>query len=339
MEPVLEIEADLLPPEQIPKAPFKFPKAWSKSTISETDYLFQFPEKCLNELYNLNIELQKNALPALITRPEMYELENCRAFMKKIKEVLDNGVGFALLEKLPVEAISTEVATTIHWLLGSLLGRPVAQNFKDGKMLYEVRDLTEGKGKNLIGVRGSHTNAELTFHTDCSSNISPPDYVGLMCLRPALTGGQSQLTNWYAVYNKMLESRPDLCARGFKPMLFDRQLEHSENDPRVASRPPFAFDGKMSVRYSERLNRQGYKIAKQAMDQEAQDMLETIDSILKDPEMRIDLNFQSGQIQWINNASIGHRRTSYIDHPSDPALKRCLVRMWLREKGKISYLG
>ena len=75
------------------------------------------------------------------------------------------------------------------------------------------------------------------------------------------------------------------------------------------------------------------------MDQEAQDMLETIDSILKDPEMRIDLNFQSGQIQWINNASIGHRRTSYIDHPSDPALKRCLVRMWLREKGKISYLG
>ena len=88
MEPVLEIEADLLPPEQIPKAPFKFPKAWSKSTISETDYLFQFPKKCLNELYNLNIELQKNALPALITRPEMYELENCRAFMKKIKESL-----------------------------------------------------------------------------------------------------------------------------------------------------------------------------------------------------------------------------------------------------------
>ena len=107
MEPVLEIEADLLPPEQIPKAPFKFPKAWSKSTISEADYLFQFPKKCLNELYNLNIELQKNALPALITRPEMYELKNCRAFMKKIKEVLDNGFGFELLEKLTVEDIST----------------------------------------------------------------------------------------------------------------------------------------------------------------------------------------------------------------------------------------
>ena len=256
-----------------------------------------------------------------------------------IKEVLDDGVGFAIMEKLPIDSVSLEVATTMHWLLGSLLGRPVAQNYKDGKMLYEVMDLTEGKGKNIIGVRGSHTNADLSFHTDCSSNISPPDYVGLMCVRPALEGGESQLTNWYAVYNKLLESRPDLCARGFKPILFDRQLEHAADDPRVLSRPPFAFDGKITMRYSERLNRQGYKIAEQPIDKETEDMLAAIDTILKDPEMRVDLNFQSGQIQWINNASIGHRRTSYVDHPGDPSLRRCLVRMWLREEGKISYLG
>ena len=339
MESILEIETDLLPPERIPTAPFEFPKAWVRSTISKEDYFFQFPEKCLIELENLNKELQKNFLPALITRPEMYQLENCKAFMKMIKEVLDDGVGFAIMEKLPIDSVSLEVATTMHWLLGSLLGRPVAQNYKDGKMLYEVIDLTEGKGKNIIGVRGSHTNADLSFHTDCSSNISPPDYVGLMCVRPALEGGESQLTNWYAVYNKLLESRPDLCARGFKPILFDRQLEHAADDPRVLSRPPFAFDGKITMRYSERLNRQGYKIAEQPIDKETEDMLAAIDTILKDPEMRVDLNFQSGQIQWINNASIGHRRTSYVDHPGDPSLRRCLVRMWLREEGKISYLG
>ena len=63
---------------------------------------FQFPDKCLVELENLNSELEKNFLPALITRPEMYELENCRAFMKMIKGVLDDGVGFAIMEKLPI---------------------------------------------------------------------------------------------------------------------------------------------------------------------------------------------------------------------------------------------
>ena len=149
MEPILEIETDLLPPGKIPTAPFDFPKAWSKSTISEEDYFFQFPKECVAELENLNIELKKNVLPALITRPEMYELENCEAFMKKIKDVLDNGVGFAVIDKLPIDSASEEVATTMHWLLGSLLGRPVAQNYKDGKMLYEVKDLTEGKGNNF----------------------------------------------------------------------------------------------------------------------------------------------------------------------------------------------
>ena len=87
MESILEIETDLLPPERIPTAPFEFPKAWVRSTISKEDYFFQFPEKCLIELENLNKELQKNFLPALITRPEMYQLENCKAFMKMIKEV------------------------------------------------------------------------------------------------------------------------------------------------------------------------------------------------------------------------------------------------------------
>ena len=41
MESILEIETDLLPPERIPTAPFEFPKAWVRSTISKEDYFFQ----------------------------------------------------------------------------------------------------------------------------------------------------------------------------------------------------------------------------------------------------------------------------------------------------------
>ena len=59
MEPILEIETDLLPPERIPKAPFEFPKAWSDQPY-QRDYFFQFPDKCLIELENLNEELQRN---------------------------------------------------------------------------------------------------------------------------------------------------------------------------------------------------------------------------------------------------------------------------------------
>ena len=122
-------------------------------------------------------------------------------------------------------------------------------------------------------------------------------------------------------------------------MLFDRQLEHAEGDPRILSRPPFAYDGKITVRYSERLNIQAYEFMNEEMDKEGSEMLQEIAEILKDPEIRVNLDFEPGQIQWINNASIGHRRTSYLDDPNDPENKRTLLRLWLREKGALSYLG
>ena len=335
MTSILEIETDLLPPEEVPVAPFKFPKAWNHKTINKSDYFFKLSTECLEELKVIAEDLTASPLPYLILVPEMYNLRKCRVFFEGIKFALDEGVGFAIIDSLPINDYPIKTVQALHWLLGKLIGRPVAQSFS-GQMMYEVKDRGTPIG---IGTRGSHTNAELRFHTDCSSNVAPPDFVGLLCVKKSMEGGQSQLTNWYEVYNRLLEKRPDLCARGFQPMLFDRQLEHAEGDPRILSRPPFAYDGKITVRYSERLNIQAYEFIKEEMDSEGAEMLEEIAEILKDPEIRVNLDFEPGQIQWINNASIGHRRTSYLDDPSDPENKRTLLRLWLREKGALGYLG
>ena len=45
-------------------------------------------------------------------------------------------------------------------------------------------------------------------------------------------------------------------------------------------------------------------------------MLREIAEILEEPDVSLDLDFQPGQVQWINNATIGHRRTSYLDDPT-----------------------
>ena len=44
-------------------------------------------------------------------------------------------------------------------------------------------------------------------------------------------------------------------------------------------------------------------------------MWEAIFEIINNPKIRANLNFEPGKIQWINNASIGHRRTSYLADP------------------------
>ena len=335
MLPVLQIETDLLPPEKVPAAPFAFPQAWNRANVSKNDYFFKLSDACSAELRTIGEDLTAAPLPYLVLTPDMYALDHCREFIGEVKHALDEGVGFAIIDRLPLDDFEMPVIEAMHWLLGKLLGRPVAQSFA-GKMMYEVRDRGTPIG---IGTRGSHTNAELRFHTDCSSNVAPPDYVGLLCVRPAMEGGRSQLTNWYEVYNRLLEQRPDLCARGFQPMLFDRQMEHADGDPRILSRPPFAFDGKITVRYSERLNVQAYDMIGEPMDKDGAEMLAAIAEILEDPEISLDLDFQPGQIQWINNATIGHRRTSYLDDPNDPENKRTLLRLWLREKGGLGYLG
>lgn len=335
MERILRIEKDLLPPEKVPAAPFDFPRAWTRRTIRKKDYLLRLPRGCKTELRRVAKSLIHDPIPVLSLRPDLFELAQCHTFMKGVKNTLETGVGFAIVDRLPLEDYPLDVVTAMHWLLGSLMGRPVAQAW-DGRMLYDVKDY----GKQIgVGTRGSVTNAELRFHTDCSSNTAPPEKVGLLCVRPAKEGGKSQLTNWYSVYNRLLERRPDLCARGFEPILYDRQLEHHPDEPKLLSRPPFAYDGNIAVRYSERLNYQGYKLAGRKMDRKADEMLKAIAEILEDPAIRLDLDFEPGQIQWVNNAAIGHRRTGYTDDPKDSGKQRLLVRMWLRDWGRISYLG
>jgi alpha-ketoglutarate-dependent taurine dioxygenase len=65
---------------------------------------------------------------------------------------------------------------------------------------------------------------------------------------------------------------------------------------------------------------------------------ETARSILDSPELYVDLDFQPGRIQYVNNRSTGHARTEFRDD-DEPERKRHLVRMWLRDHGRRGYRG
>ena len=49
------------------------------------------------------------------------------------------------------------------------------------------------------------TRAEMLFHADAC------DYVGLLCLHGAKSGGDSRVASSVTVYNRILERRPDLA--------------------------------------------------------------------------------------------------------------------------------
>jgi alpha-ketoglutarate-dependent taurine dioxygenase len=249
--------------------------------------------------------------------------------------LLDERPGIAVIDRLPMDAMDEQDAVAVFWVLGRLIGRPVAQKW-DGTMLYDVTD----KGQRYsYGVRGSYTNVELLFHTDNAFAITPPEYVALLCIRPAMQGGVSRFCSVHAVHNRMLDKHPRELERLYECVLWDRQAEHAPGAPKVARAPVFRYqDGQLSARLNVSLMRKGYEVAGVEMDGETRNALAALEDVADNPDLWFELPIERGQLQFLNNRSIAHYRSQFTDH-EDSARKRHLVRTWHRESGSPTYDG
>ena len=309
---------------------------WIGSELKPTDGMFYFDDRCLKEIETAIILIRDNPLPLLMLRPDSFTMPRCRELMEKVFDCLENGLGFCLIDKLPLGSISEKEAKSIYWLLSQMLGRPVAQKWCDGRILYSVTDLGLPSGN---GVRPDVTNEDQSFHTDNSYNICPPNIVGLFCLQPAMSGGLSRVVNMRSVLERMEMSHKALVPRLYKPFVFDRQREHADHDTKTLRNPILCKDdGDLRVRVSRNLIYQGYSLEDQSIDYEGEDALAAFFDIIDDPEMYKEFDFQAGQIQFVNNRLIGHKRTGFEDW-SDENRKRHLLRVWLRESGRVFYNG
>ena len=106
--------------------------------------------------------------------------------------------------------------------LGTHLGRPFPQN-PEGDLLGEVIDT--GEAATDPSVRKYRTNHHIAFHVDGA------DTVGLLCLRPALTGGLSRIASSLAIRQELLWRRPDFDVLFSEPMLLDLRDEQAPGEP------------------------------------------------------------------------------------------------------------
>ena len=311
------------------------PIAWTRDSLAPDDGVLHLRPECGEELRAALADLRANPLPVLMLEAAAFALDACAALMAQAKRMLRDGAGFVLIDRLPLDEFTVDEAKALYWILAQLLARPVAQSW-DGKMIYDVRDLGRPPGN---GVRPDITNAEQSFHTDNSYNLCPPDYVALLCLRPAMTGGVSSIVSFATAHNEMRARDHDLLRRLYAPFLFDRQREHAPGDPMVLRHPLFEYDGeRLTARLSRYQVRNGYALAGVPLDAEGDAALEALDTIMQTPRFNREFFFERGQIQIIDNSRLGHRRTGFRDFP-EPERKRHLVRLWLRERGRRFYNG
>lgn len=310
-------------------------RAWLAADVSPGDCVIPVESDALVEIERLASDMRRAPLPLLLRAPEQFHMPALAALMAKAKAGLDGPLGIAVIDRLPLDELDTEAAKGIFWILGCLVGRPVAQKW-DGTMLYDVTDTGQAYS---YGVRGSYTNVELVFHTDNAFAVTPPHYVGLMCLHPALQGGVSRFCSLHAVHNRMLEGHPEELRRLYGCVLWDRQAEHAPDEPKVASAPMFRYvDGELSARINVSLVRKGYEVAGCEPDAETARALAALESVAEDPALWFELPIERGQLQYLNNRQIAHYRSAFRDHP-DQTRKRHLIRTWHRDQGLPSYDG
>jgi len=319
----------------VPSQPIDVHRAWRGGEVDPRQCVITLDAGVVAELRQVRDTLRAHPLPMLLRKPDQFSMPRSAALMAEVRAKLDHEVGVAALDALPLDEFDADEATTLFWVLGQAIGRPVAQKW-DGTMLYHVRDTGQTYG---YGVRGSCTNVELGFHNDNAFGIALPRYIGLCCLAPAQHGGVSRLCSLCAVHNRLLWDDSTLLARLYQPMLWDRQAEHAPGAPKAVYAPMFRWDGaRFLARVNISLVEKGYAVAGLDMDLRLEAALALLGQVMNDPELWFELPLGRGQLQYLDNLNVVHYRSEFVDHP-DTASKRHLLRTWHRDGGRPTYDG
>src|SRR5262249_27634549 len=155
------------------------PRAWTAATVGDPHtWYYPLPEACLAAFEQVRRESRDQSRPVTAIQLSEPVRTACASALQPVREALESGRAFAIIESPPRERRTPEDAHLLYWVVGLGLGRPFEQNVQ-GTLLYDVRDT----GQDLAaGARFSVTNYESSFHTDNSFGTDTLDYVGLLCL-------------------------------------------------------------------------------------------------------------------------------------------------------------
>jgi alpha-ketoglutarate-dependent taurine dioxygenase len=307
------------------KRPIADARAWTAATLDEMSSWYHTLETGLLEELDRTIkELRRQPRPVTTLAIGDSPLARWSETLLPVLSSLESGRGFIVLDGLPPARHSPEELQAIYWLIGQLLGRPCAQNVQ-GTLLYDVRDT----GQDLAqGARFSVTNYESSFHTDNSFGESLVDYVGLLCLQSAKSGGLSQVVSGYAVHNRLLADHADVLPVLYEPFHIDRRGGVPPGESPTIQKPVLAWDGReLSYRYLRYWIHSGHEKADCSLTPEQVHALDVLDGVLREPDLAAEFMLRPGQMFFINNRWILHNRTAFEDYP-EPERRRHYVRLW-----------
>jgi Taurine catabolism dioxygenase TauD, TfdA family len=301
------------------------PSAWVGANLAKRpdEWTYRLSAEQIAEIETATAKMSGRDITTI--RRHDFPLPTLGPVLDRLRDEVLNGRGFALIRGLPVENRPIGESAAAYWGIGTYFGNARSQNAK-GHVLGHVRDL--GLTTKDPNVRIYQTTERQNFHTDSC------DIVALLCLKTAKSGGLSSLTSSMSVYNTMATRHADLAWRLFQPMPTDRRGEVPEGKRPWFETPIYNdYQGLLSAIYAPHYVRSSQRFA-DAPRLSAEDIaaLDCFDALAEDSELRLDMEFRPGDMQFVHNHTVLHDRTAFEDWP-EPERKRHLLRLWLAAPG------
>jgi len=310
--------AEILREPAVPLHPVVDPAGWDKAEMSSSGrWIFELAPEDIDDLERaVSAELDRGRSLLEVDRAS-FALPVFGPKLERLCHQLMNGIGLFQMRGFPIERYSRTEIATAFWGIGTYFGRAVSQN-ATGHMLGHVIDM--GHTQANPNQRGYQTRETIDYHSDSC------DVVGLLSLQSAKKGGLSKVVSSVAIYNEMLRRSPDLVEELCRPFYMDHRGEVREGKAPFYQLPVFNFrDGHLSTRWarSHIESAQRFPEVPRLTDRQIE-AFELMDQLCE--ELRLDIRFEPGDIQFLHNHVMLHTRTAYEDF-SDR--KRHLYRLWL----------
>jgi Taurine catabolism dioxygenase TauD, TfdA family len=256
-----------------------------------------------------------------------FPLPTVDAVLKRCRDDVLGGRGFVLLRGLPIAGRDLETVRALYWGVGLRLGIPVTQNLR-GELMAEIMD--RGLDVNALNVKPSQTNAEQRPHSD------PADLVALLCVRRPASGGLSRIASSLAIYNEILAHHPeylDVLYRGFH---HDLRGDASEESPYGVTPSPIPVyrcrDGIVSSVFNASTIKDAQRRMPTGVPADEMAAIDYMVELAQRDDLRLEMDFQPGDLQLLNNYTVLHWRTAFVDG-DDAAQRRLLYRFWVNVPG------
>jgi hypothetical protein len=314
---------------QIAREPVQHPSAWTGGAMRGRDeWIVDWPAAVVAELESAIHGVRSAGLAMPRFGKEHFPLGRAREFLETVMLEVTQGRGFVLLRGLPVAQYDRAMARDLLWGLGLHWGTPVTQNVK-GDAVAEITD--HGLDATQAGVKPSLTNAEQRPHTD------PADVVALLCIHGAKVGGQSRIASSIAIYNRLLEEDPEGLECLYRGFHHDLRGDETPEAPFGCTPVPIPVyrwcGGLLSCVFNNTSARQAMVRMGRELPSRELAVLDRIVELAHSDEYRLDMTFQPGDIQLLNNHTVLHWRTGFEDWP-EPERKRLLYRLWINRPGE-----